>query len=397
MGLLDSFNDPQSMGLLNAAAQILQGSGQTRQPFGLGQAMGVGIQSYMQGNAAGMAQKQQQAEEEQQRQMRAMQMARAQQEMAQQEGVMRKQGQIDDAFRQSMPGGQIDPQALISRVMQIDPQKGMELQAKFAKQTPEFYGDVKTGQDAQGRPFQYILDKQGNQKRLDGTLPREEMKLANLNNRMEAYNPFNMTPGQVLKMGQSPDSAASTASAAAARAQADRHFNANYGLAQERLGVDRQEANTKATMVKAPTEFQGKSAAFGLRATESDKILNQLGTDYSMAGINTKQALGEFPLLGGAMETGANKLLSDNSQKAEQAQRDFVNAVLRQESGAAIGANEFQNAKKQYFPQPGDSEAVIKQKATNRQLAIQGFDNNAGRAKITAPAAAGSWGIKRID
>ena len=38
-------------------------------------------------------------------------------------------------------------------------------------------------------------------------------------------------------------------------------------------------------------------------------------------------------------------------QKYEQAQRDWVNANLRKESGAVISDSEFANASKQYFPQ----------------------------------------------
>jgi len=36
----------------------------------------------------------------------------------------------------------------------------------------------------------------------------------------------------------------------------------------------------------------------------------------------------------------------------EQAKKNFVNAVLRLESGAVISPSEFTNADKQYFPQP---------------------------------------------
>lgn len=43
---------------------------------------------------------------------------------------------------------------------------------------------------------------------------------------------------------------------------------------------------------------------------------------------------------------------SDDRQQFEQAQRNFINSVLRQESGAAIADSEFENAKKQYFPMP---------------------------------------------
>ncbi len=138
---------------------------------------------------------------------------------------------------------------------------------------------------------------------------------------------------------------------------------------------------------KAPTEFQGKSAAFGARAEQAAKIIDQIGDKYSPAAINAKQAVGNTWLVGGALEAATNKMaLSDNDQKAEQAQRDFVNAVLRQESGAAIGPSEFDNAKKQYFPQPGDGAAIKAQKKRNRDLAVQGLVSNAGRAAFSAPA-----------
>jgi len=139
----------------------------------------------------------------------------------------------------------------------------------------------------------------------------------------------------------------------------------------------------------APTEFQGKSAAFGSRAQEADRILQSLEGKYSQAGINTKQGLGNTWIVGGALESGANLALSPESQQAEQAQRDFVNAILRQESGAAIGKDEFANAAKQYFPQPGDSKEVRTQKAANRARAVQGLINNAGNATVMPPSTGG--------
>jgi hypothetical protein len=119
---------------------------------------------------------------------------------------------------------------------------------------------------------------------------------------------------------------------------------------------------------KPPNEFQGKSGSFGARANASHQILNSL--DYSPALANINQA-------GGA---ATNWAMPANVQKANQAQRDFVNAVLRQESGAAIADTEFENAKKQYFPQPGDKPEVIAQKRRNRELVIKGFETNAGPA-----------------
>jgi hypothetical protein len=68
-----------------------------------------------------------------------------------------------------------------------------------------------------------------------------------------------------------------------------------------------------------------------------------------------------------------NVMKSADRQKFEQAQRNFINSVLRKESGAAISPSEFDSAAKQYFPQPGDSAAVIAQKSANRQRVIASF------------------------
>lgn len=193
------------------------------------------------------------------------------------------------------------------------------------------------------------------------------------------------------------DMTASTA--AAGRAQADRHFNAGQQVPQydaergvvidRRTGTARQvtDANGQplAAKEKPLTEFQGKSAAFADRALLADQALSKL--EYSPAALNSKSAVGRTPLIGGMLESATNAMLPAQTQQAEQAQRDFVNAVLRQESGAAIGKDEFDNARKQYFPQPGDSKEVIDQKAANRQTAIAGLQRNAG-ASYKAPSRA---------
>jgi hypothetical protein len=109
------------------------------------------------------------------------------------------------------------------------------------------------------------------------------------------------------------------------------------------------------------TDSQSNALAFGGRMQTSNQILSQMETQ----GTDLRQRLAEgIPLVG-------NYLLTPEYQQYSQAKRDFVNAVLRKESGAAIAASEFENADKQYFPQPGDSPQVIEQKRKNRTLAAQ--------------------------
>lgn len=118
---------------------------------------------------------------------------------------------------------------------------------------------------------------------------------------------------------------------------------------------------------KPLTEGQGKDLLFGKRMQQADEIL----ATYEKTG-GLKPLAENIPLIGDAYSRVMPSFLmgaSEDQMKYAQAKRDFINAILRKESGAVIGEDEFANAEKQYFPQRGDSEAVIKQKAKNRQLA----------------------------
>jgi hypothetical protein len=51
---------------------------------------------------------------------------------------------------------------------------------------------------------------------------------------------------------------------------------------------------------------------------------------------------------------------------------------LRRESGAAISPTEFDSARMQYFPQPGDKNDVLIQKKANRDIVIQSMLREGG-------------------
>jgi hypothetical protein len=88
------------------------------------------------------------------------------------------------------------------------------------------------------------------------------------------------------------------------------------------------------------------------------------------------RALDSVPFVGGGAAT--NWAQSDKYQQYKQAQSSFITAMLRQESGAAINKEEFNRYEKEYFPQPGDSQTVIKQKADLRATAIEQMKRAAG-------------------
>jgi hypothetical protein len=120
-------------------------------------------------------------------------------------------------------------------------------------------------------------------------------------------------------------------------------------------------------VTKPLNDSQSKALLFGTRMQEAHKVLNQLATE----GTTTSVIGSRLPLVGGVI----NAMSSGNNQMLDQAKRDFMTALLRRESGAAISSGEYDNADKQYFPQIGDSKEVIKQKARNRELAIAGVLN----------------------
>lgn len=120
------------------------------------------------------------------------------------------------------------------------------------------------------------------------------------------------------------------------------------------------------------TVSQATAAGYADRMKQADALLSS----PNLATVQTdlvERGKGSVPLIG-------NMIVSPEFQQAEQAQRDFINAILRRESGAVISESEFASARKQYFPQPGDSEEVLRQKAANRKNAINGVSRAAGPA-----------------
>jgi hypothetical protein len=124
-------------------------------------------------------------------------------------------------------------------------------------------------------------------------------------------------------------------------------------------------------------EAQGNATAYGMRMAEANKIIDEM----SQKGVNRGANVESLPYVG----TSVGKVLpsflggtSEDQQKVNQAKLNFITAVLRKESGANIPQSEIETEDKKYFPQFNDSEAVIKQKAKARELAIKAISFQAG-------------------
>jgi hypothetical protein len=158
---------------------------------------------------------------------------------------------------------------------------------------------------------------------------------------------------------------------------------------------------------QALTESQGNATAFGMRMIESQKALTDLENAGVVSGGRIKGAVegtlkSLVPFQGEQLAEGAGAIMnvlpsfaggpSSDQQLYQQAKTNFITAVLRKESGAAIGLNEFQTEDRKYFPQAGDTDKVVERKRKARQLAIESMKIQAGPGAKNIGSAGGAGG-----
>ncbi len=157
--------------------------------------------------------------------------------------------------------------------------------------------------------------------------------------------------------------------AAANRALTIRGQNMTDSRGRELAAIARDTATANRDN-KPPSEAERKNAGFYSRALSATQDIDTL-----------EAAMAKKGLFGQAwMSAAPNFLQSEENQKFTQAQRAFTEARLRRDSGAAIPEQEFANDRKMYFPQPGDTAAVLEQKRVSREKALSGMLVGAGRA-----------------
>lgn len=140
-------------------------------------------------------------------------------------------------------------------------------------------------------------------------------------------------------------------------------------------GITVVRADGKVDILPAPKPVEGKelneaqSNSLGFAAR---MLLNE-GTieDVISRGYQPRSAT-EFDFV-------PERFKSEDRKVYEAAKENWIAAALRKESGAAIGPKEYENADRQYFPQAGDTQKVIKQKADSRRTVMRAMKASIGR------------------
>ena len=137
------------------------------------------------------------------------------------------------------------------------------------------------------------------------------------------------------------------------------------------------------------TEGQGKNYKFFIRGENANNTIGGL----EQQGTSLKGWIaGKIPL--------GNIVQTPEYRQYAQARDAFIMSILRDESGAVIGTDEYWDADRRYMPQAGDDPATIDQKRKDRALALQGLDVAAAGAvqanAVSQPAGKGKT-VKTYD
>lgn len=243
----------------------------------------------------------------------------------------------------------------------------------------ETWGAPVPAQDAKGNPILVSYSNRGNVKPIEGMSPKAPA----------------LVPGRDIPLP--PEVAVQKAEiAGAGRDKWETVESPDGQTYQVNMNTGERKSLPKGDQM---TEGQANSATYADRVFEVNAALESM--DPAVMTDTVQHAYSLSP--------GGNYLMTPEYQQYEQLKRNFVNAVLRKESGAVISDAEFANAEKQYFPAPGDSPEVIAQKAKNRAVVAQGLARSAGSTykppvlEVSAPGgntellSKAGWGIEEVQ
>jgi hypothetical protein len=359
MGLLDGLNDPISMGLLGAGAALLQ-----PRRVGFGDAINAFQGSAVETQNRVALQKR----NEQQTQLLMMQLAQMKeaQEMAKRRAEMARGAAGPQGF---------DAAAYQQRLLGAGDMEGATQASGFIPKAPAPY-TLKPGETRFGGNDQPIANVPGEEK-LDALIIRGP-------DGSPMINPLALRAReQLAKAGASQVNVGLQSPYAGVDSQGNPIVvqPANKpGVAPQVLTGPDGKPIRPATDAKPPTEFEAKAGLYFKSMTQASQTLDKLEKAGSaMVGVQEAIVPGDQSPL-------RNIVRSADRQSYVQAQRQWVDSINRVRSGANLPELEYERAVKTFFPEFGDGQRTIVQKATARKNEEKAMQDAAGRALPKGPA-----------
>lgn len=132
-------------------------------------------------------------------------------------------------------------------------------------------------------------------------------------------------------------------------------------------GIDGAERNDKLT------EGQGKTLVYFERGLNANRVLD----NPKMA-----TALGQYSdTFAGKFGAVGRNFQDAEYQVAKRAADEFLAAILRKDTGAAITSQEFELYAPMYLPMPGDKPELLEEKRIARGIALRALERSLGSAR----------------
>lgn len=399
-GLLSFLNSPTGMGLLSAVGAGLAGA-RRGQPIN---ALGMGLMSGVQGYVQGQDLQQQQAFNQQRSKLFDAQMQNYQAEADARRAALEQQ-QRQREYMSTI--GKVTSPRLDAQPNQADTRTmlGLGFSPEFVRtyatadtlSLPKVARTVEVD-DGNGGKATMQLDEYGRQvgNSLPAYIPPVQV------NRGGSIDFVKPTQGASLPVTMSP--AERDASARGWRGLRIQEDNAR----RDSQAVTYQQ-DGEGNFVALPTKVAPGSVVRGLpvvagpgmtpmrgaskdsKLTESEGkttlYLNQMRDASNTLSDLERRGINPSPVLVGMAGNGITNVFAPNgAQQVAQARNQWAEAYLRVKTGAAATPGEVENNVRTFFPVPGDSAAVVQQKAEARAAAERAMVPLAGKGAQTVPA-----------
>jgi hypothetical protein len=311
---------------------------------------------------------------------RAMTMKHLSQQTQMADQAMADQQAVKSAFQSATTAGpdgkpSINRKAVLTDLYKTSPQKAMDLQKLFqtqdmeemqrhtsaAKQlsweaTPENWGQIRQKAQEMGLPNADQLPENY----MDSFVKNWQMHTLGGEEQLRQMNSERDYKRQTTKDAQ------------------------DYSLAQQKLGLQKKLADARLQKSNKPKELtvgQAKQQGLYEQGIEAEKQF-QAATkkeDGIVGWWNKYDPTSNLQWID-KNDWAPNWMKSEKAQSAQSSQDRWIEAFLRDASGAAIPPSERGAYAKDFFPMAGDSKQVVEDKARARQLKMETAHKAAGAA-----------------